>query len=148
MKTVAQNKKAFFSYQILETFEAGIVLTGSEVKSVRGGHANLGECYATVQNGELFLVNCHISHYPPAAMNNHEPTRTRKLLLHGNQIERLIGKLKEKGLTLVALKIYFKGNRAKVELGLGKGKKFFDKRESIKKRESIRSMDRALKQNK
>ena len=145
MSTVAQNKKAFFSYHILEKFEAGIVLTGSEVKSLRGGHAKLTDSYATILNGELFLVNCHIAKYPPAAMNNHEPTRTRKLLMHGNEIERLIGKLKEKGLTLVALKVYFKRNRAKVELGLGQGKKLFDKRESIKKRESAVQIGRAMK---
>lgn len=144
-KSVAQNRKARFHYEILEKFEAGIVLTGSEVKSLRADRANLSDAYATVQNGELFLVHCHISPYPPAARNNHEPTRTRKLLMHATEIERLIGKVKEKGLTLVPLKIYFKGNRAKVELALGQGKKLFDKRETIKKRESARQMARAMK---
>lgn len=145
IKIVAQNRKAGFNYHFLERFEAGIVLMGSEVKSLRGGGVHLGDAYALVKGGELFLINSHISPYPPATTLNHEPLRTRKLLLKKREIEKLIGKLKEKGLTLIPTKIYFKEGRAKVELALGKGKKFFDKRESMKKNESRRAISRALK---
>ena len=145
MKIVAQNRKAGFNYQFLQTFEAGLVLQGSEVKSLRDGKANLGDAYALIKNGEVFLLNCHISPYPPAAHTNHEPLRTRKLLLHKKEVEKLIGTLQEKGLTLIPTKLYLKQGRAKVELALAKGKKLFDKRESIKKKESRRAMSRALK---
>lgn len=145
IKIVAQNRKASFNYHFLETFEAGLVLLGSEVKSLRDGKANLGDAYAVVQNGELFLLNSHISPYPPASGLNHEPLRTRKLLLHQAEITKLIGKLQQKGLTLIPTKIYFKEGRAKAELALAQGKKLFDKRESLKKKEAKRVMARALK---
>lgn len=146
MKVVAENRKASFNYHLLERFEAGVVLQGSEVKSLRGGRANLGDAYAIIKNGEAYLLNCHISPYPPAAGQNHEPLRTRKLLLRLGQIEKLMGKLQERGLTLVPTKIYFNAaGRAKIELALAKGKKLFDKRESIKKKESRRTISRALK---
>ena len=146
MQFVAQNRKAGFNYSFLEKYEAGIVLLGSEVKSLRAGRANLGDAYAVVKTGELFLLNCHISPYPPAAGQNHEPLRTRKLLLKKREIERLTGKLQERGLTLVPIKIYFnKEGRAKVELALAQGKKLFDKREAMKKRESRRIISRALR---
>jgi SsrA-binding protein len=140
------NKKARFHYHLLETFEAGLVLTGSEVKSLRGGRANLVDAYAVVRKGELWLLNSHISTYPPAAQNNHVPTRTRKLLLHAREVERLMGKMQEKGLTLVPTKLYFNARgMAKCELALAKGKAQHDKRDTIKKRESDRAMHRALK---
>lgn len=145
MKIVATNKKASFQYHILETFEAGIVLTGSEVKSLRDGKASLGDSYAIVKNGELFLLNCHISLYPPAAMLNHDPLRTRKLLLKRQEIESLIGKVEQKGLTLIPTKLYFKGGMAKAQLALAQGKKLFDKRDALKKKESKRAMSRAMK---
>lgn len=122
-----------------------MVLQGSEVKSLRGGRANLGDAYAIIKNGEVYLLNCHISPYPPAARQNHEPLRTRKLLLKRREIERLTGKLQEQGLTLVPTQIYLKEGRAKIELALAKGKKLFDKRESIKKKETRRVLSRALK---
>ncbi|MBI4124993.1 MAG: SsrA-binding protein SmpB [Deltaproteobacteria bacterium] len=146
MQIAVQNRKAGFNYHLLEKFEAGMVLQGSEVKSLRAGRANLGDAYAVVKGGEVFLLNCHISPYPPAAGQNHEPLRTRKLLIKKREMERLTGKLQERGLTLVPTKIYFnQEGRAKVELALAKGKKLFDKRESIKKRESRRAISRALK---
>lgn len=145
IKIIIDNKKASFEYHFLEKFEAGIVLTGSEVKSLRDGKANLGDSYAHFKNGELFLLHCHISPYAPAAGLNHEPLRPRKLLLHAKQIEKLFGQLREKGLTLVPTKVYFKEGRVKVELALAKGKKLFDKRESIKRKEARRTMGRAMK---
>lgn len=146
MKVVAQNRKAGFNYHFLEKFEAGIALLGSEVKSLRAGRANLGDAYALVKGGELFLINCHISPYAPAAGQNHEPLRTRKLLLKKREIERLTGKLQEKGLTLIPTRLYFnEEGRAKAELALARGKKLFDKRESMKKKESRRTISRALK---
>lgn len=146
MKIVADNRKAGFHYHLLEKFEAGMVLQGSEVKSLRGGRANLGDAYAMIKNGEVYLLNCHISLYPPAARQNHDPLRTRKLLLNEREIEKLTGKLQERGLTLVATKIYFNAaGHAKIELALAKGKKLFDKRESIKKKESRRTISRAMK---
>ncbi|MDP2600574.1 MAG: SsrA-binding protein SmpB [Deltaproteobacteria bacterium] len=145
IKIVAQNRKASFHYHFLEKFEAGMMLTGSEVKSLRDAKVNLGDAYAIFKNGELWLLNCHISPYEPAAGLNHEPMRSRKLLLHKAEIEKLIAKLQEKGLTLVPTKIYFKQGRAKVELALAKGKQLFDKRESIKRKESRRTISRAMK---
>ncbi|MBI5299699.1 MAG: SsrA-binding protein SmpB [Deltaproteobacteria bacterium] len=145
IKIIAENRKARFHYHFLETFEAGLVLQGSEVKSLREGKANLGDAYAIIQNGEVFLLKCHISPYAPAANLNHEPLRTRKLLLNRREIDKLIGGLEEKGLTLVPTKLYFKEGRAKVELALAKGKQLFDKRESLKKKESRRSISRAMK---
>lgn len=146
MKVIAQNKKARFEYYIEESLEAGIVLLGSEVKSLREGHASLTESYATLKGGELFLINSNISPYSHAsAAMNHEQKRKRKLLLHKQQINKLTGKLQEKGYTLIPLKLYFKEELVKVELGLCKGKKLFDKRESIKKRENKRDLDRAIR---
>ncbi len=145
IKIVAENRKASFHYHFLEKFEAGLVLTGSEVKSLRDGKASLGDAYAVIKNGELWLLNCHINPYAPAAGLNHEPLRSRKLLLNKAEIHKLTGSLVEKGLTLVPTKIYFKQGRAKVELALAKGKKLFDKRESIKRKESRRAISRAMK---
>src|SRR3989338_737373 len=140
-----KNKKAFFNYHVEERMEAGIVLTGSEVKSLREGKANLVDSYATVKNGEVWLLKVNISPYPPAAANNHLPTRSRKLLLHAEQIEKINSKLEQEGLTLVPLALYFKQGRAKVELGLCRGKKKYDKRETLKKRETDRAIRRVLK---
>ena len=130
-QTICVNRQARYNYFIDETYEAGLVLVGSEVKSLRDGKANLVDSYARIQKGEAFLVNFHISPYAGANQFNHEPTRTRKLLLHAREIERLTGKTKERGLTLIPLKIYFKNGRAKVELGLARGKKLYDKRETL-----------------
>lgn len=145
MKVIAQNRKAHFSYHFIEKFEAGLVLTGSEVKSLRDGKANMGDAYAMIQNGEAYLHHCHISPYEPAAALNHEPLRTRKLLLHAKELKRLLDKLQTRGLTLIPTQLYFKGGRAKVELALAQGKKLFDKREDMKRRESQRSIARARK---
>lgn len=140
------NRKAGFHYHLLEKFEAGLMLTGSEVKSLRHGRANLSDAYAVVRRGELWLLNCHISPYPPAAMMNHEPKRSRKLLLHKGEIERLIGKMQAKGCTLIPTKLYFTPRgHAKCELALATGKTHGDKRETMKKREADRAMRRALK---
>ena len=133
-QVVCVNRQARHNYFIDETYEAGLVLVGSEVKALRDGKANLSDSYAQIRKGEAFLINCHISPYPGASQFNHEPKRMRKLLLHGREIERLTGKTKERGLTLVALKVYFKDGRAKVELGLGRGKKLYDKRETLKRK--------------
>jgi SsrA-binding protein len=146
IKVVCQNKKAYHDYFIDETIEAGIVLVGTEVKSLRLGMANLKDSYARVKDSELFLVNTHISPYKQAdRFTQPEPDRTRKLLLHQQEISKLIGKTKEKGYTLVPTKIYFKNGRAKVEIALAKGKKLFDKREAIKKKTVEREMERAVK---
>ena len=146
-KVVCRNKKARFLYAIQEKFEAGLVLTGPEVKSLRGGRANLTDAYGMIKDGEAFLLNAHISPYTHADTSIYEPTRTRKLLFHKKEIRRLQGKTKEKGLTLVALQIYFKNGKAKVELGLGRGKKLYDKRSDQKKREADREISRAIKQS-
>ncbi|GAB4483587.1 MAG: SsrA-binding protein SmpB [Thermodesulfovibrionales bacterium] len=145
MKTVAQNRKAFHDYQFEEQFEAGMVLTGTEVKSLRDGKANLKDSYVIVKNGEAFLLNCHISPYSHGNIMNHDPLRTRKLLLHKKEIEKLQGKAMQKGYSLIPLKIYFKDGRAKVEIGIGRGKRQYEKRESIKKREADREIERAMK---
>jgi len=142
---VCVNRQARHNYFIDETYEAGLVLVGSEVKSLRDGKANLSDSYARVQKGEAFLINFHISPYAGANQFNHEPTRTRKLLLHGREIDKLIGKTKERGLTLVALKVYFKNGRAKVELGLARGKKLYDKRETLKRKDAEREVARSLR---
>ena len=149
IKVVCQNKKAYHDYFIDETIEAGIVLVGTEVKSLRLGMANLKDSYARVKDSELFLVNTHISPYKQAdRFTQPEPDRTRKLLLHKQEISKLIGKTKEKGYTLVPTKIYFKNGRAKVEIALAKGKKLFDKREAIKKKTVEREMEKAVKDRK
>ncbi len=144
IKNVAQNRKARHLYHILETVEAGLVLTGTEVKSLRNGKANLGDAYATVEDGEVWLLNLHVSPYDHGNRANHEPLRRRKLLLSRREIRRLIGKIKEKGLTLIPLRIYFRGGWAKVEMGLAKGKKAHDKREDMAKRDAEREMARAM----
>ena len=142
---VARNKRARHDYHILETWEAGLVLSGSEVKSLRQGKANLSDAFAVVQGGELFLLNLHIPPYEQANQFNHEPTRTRKLLLHRQEIRRLIGGIERKGLTLVPLDLYFNARGiAKVTLALAKGKKQHDKREDERRREDERDMARAL----
>jgi SsrA-binding protein len=140
------NRRARHDYHVEETIEAGLVLTGSEVKSLRSGKAQLKDSYGRISKGEIWLFNAHISEYGPAAQFGHDPTRARKLLLHKREIERLIGKVKEKGLTLVPLRIYFRRGVAKVELGLGRGKKLYDKRASLRERQVKREMDRARRQ--
>ena len=144
-KVIATNRKARFEYHILDTWETGIVLVGTEVKSLRDGKANLKDSYANVKNGELFLYHTHISPYSHGNLNNHDPLRIRKLLMHKKEIKKLIGKVDEKGLTLVPLKLYFKNGKAKIQLALAKGKKVYDKRQSIAKRDSERDLKRQLK---
>lgn len=145
VKIITTNRKARHDYHILETMEAGIVLKGTEVKSLRAGRANLKDSYATVKDEELFLYGMHISPYDFGNIYNHEPTRTRKLLMHKKEIKRLIGKIEERGMTLVPLKLYFSKGRAKVELGLAKGKRQYDRRADIAKRDADREIKRALK---
>ena len=144
-KLICQNKKAFYNYFIEETYQAGISLLGSEVKSLREGKVNLGDSYGDIKRGEVFLVDAHISPYSHANRFNHDPLRTRKLLLHKKEIRRLIGKVQEKGFTLIPLRLYFSNGRAKVELGLAKGKKLFDKRETLKRKTMERDMERGRK---
>jgi len=145
-KSICKNRKARFSYHIEETVEAGLVLTGSEVKSLRAGAAHLSDAYAQVRaSGEVFLMKAHIAPYTNAGRENHLPERPRKLLMHRREIDRLGGRLREKGLTLVPIEMYFKEGRAKVELGLGRGKKLHDKRESIATRESERKLRQAVR---
>jgi SsrA-binding protein len=141
---VATNRQAAFRYHLLEKIECGIVLQGSEVKSLRDGAVQLKDAYAEVQDGEVWLRNMHIAPYGPAARENHDPDRPRKLLLHRREIERLIGKSAERGLTLVPTRVYFSGPRAKVELAVARGKEMHDKRRSIKDRETRREIDREL----
>jgi SsrA-binding protein len=141
---VATNRQAGFRYHLLEKFECGIVLQGSEVKSLREGGVQLKDAYAEVRDGEVWLHNMHIAPYKPAAGQNHDPERPRKLLLHRREIERLLGKTAERGLTLVPTRVYFSGPRAKVELALARGKELHDKRRSIKERETRREIERAL----
>jgi SsrA-binding protein len=143
-KTIATNRKAYHDYLIEDTFEAGIVLQGSEMKSLRAGQVNLRDSYAAVREGELWLLNVHISPYQQASYQNHEPKRDRKLLMHRREINRLAGKLQEKGLTLIPLQIYLKDGRAKIQLGLGRGKKVYDKRQPLRQRDDQRQMERAL----
>ncbi len=143
--TVAGNRRAYHDYFIDETMEAGLVLTGTEVKSVRMGRVNLREAYARIENGEAWLWNAHISPYDHGNRFNHDPQRTRKLLLHRSEISRLNTSIKKKGYTLVPLRMYFRHNVAKVELGLARGKKLYDKRDSIAERDAKREMERALR---
>ena len=145
IKVIAKNKKAFFEYHIEEKAEAGLVLTGSEVKSLRDGRGNLSDAYAVVKRGEIWLLHAHISPYPPAAGMNHEPTRARKLLLHKGEILTIEDRLKRGGSTLIPLLLYFRKGRVKVEMGLAIGKKKYDKRAAIKKRESGRELAKALR---
>jgi SsrA-binding protein len=145
IKTVATNRKAYHNYYIGDSIEAGIVLTGSEIKSVRGGRISLGDAYVRPDAGELWLVNAHIARYEASSYMSHEPTRPRKLLLHRKEINNLARQVAEKGLTLVATRVYLKGNIAKVEVALAKGKKLYDKRESIKRREAEIELARTIK---
>ena len=145
IKIVCQNKKARHNYNIENSFEAGLVLKGTEVKSLRNGKANLVDSYATIDGNEAWLNHFHIDPYTPATQFNHHPMRKRKLLLHKREINKLIGKTQEKGCTLVPLKIYFKNGKVKVNLGIAKAKKLYDKRAALKKQESIREIDRAVK---
>ncbi len=144
-KVLAQNRKARHLYFIEDKYEAGIALQGTEVKSIRGGRANLKESYARVEGGEIFLYNMHISPYEPGNRFNHDPLRPRKLLMHRREINRLIGYVQEKGYTLVPLSLYLSKGRVKVELALARGKKDFDKRRSIAERDAKREMERAFK---
>jgi SsrA-binding protein len=145
IKIVAENRKARHDYLIVDQYEAGLVLTGTEVQSLRLGKANLKDSYAKVKDGEVWLYQMHISAYPFAYYNNHDPLRVRKLLLHKREITRLYAKANEQGYTLVPLKIYFKAGKAKITLALARGKREFDKRQSIRDREQKREMDRVLK---
>ncbi len=142
---VAVNRRARHDFFIEETYEAGIALVGSEVKSVRAGRVNLKDSYGRIENGELWLFNAHISPYAPAAAAGHDPVRPRKLLLHRRQIQHLLGKVKERGYTLVPLRVYFKEGRAKVEIGLARGKKLYDKRRAIREREMRRELQRTVR---
>jgi len=148
VKVVCQNRKAFHDYFIEDTLEAGIALSGTEVKSLREGKANLKDSYVLVKGGEVFLLNCHISPYSHGNIMNHDPVRTRKLLLHRQEIDRMSGKAAAKGYTLIPLKIYFKASFAKVEIGLAKGKRLFEKRDTIKEREAKREIEKAMKNRK
>jgi len=143
IKPTARNKKAFHNYQILDKWEAGIELKGTEVKSLRDGKVQMADSYARIEDGEVFLIGLHISPYDKTAYGNHEPTRKRKLLLHRREIRRLTGKVNERGLTLVPLSLYFRRGLAKVEVGLARGKRQYDKRQAIKTREHQRQMARA-----
>ncbi len=145
IKTVATNRKAYHNYHLEDRVEAGIVLTGTEIKSIRAGRVSLGDAYVRPEAGELWLVNAHIARYEASGYVSHEPTRPRKLLLHRKQINSLTSKVRERGLTLVPLKLYIKDSIAKVEVALGKGKKLHDKRESITRREIEREMGRVIK---
>jgi SsrA-binding protein len=143
-KIIAQNRKARHDYSILDTYEAGVMLTGTEVKSLRLGRASLVDAFATIDGGEVFLRNVHIPEYEQGSWTNHEPRRTRKLLLHRAEIERLIGKTKESGLTLVPLALYFSEGKVKVELALARGKRSYDKRQDLARRDADREVRRAL----
>lgn len=144
-KVVATNRRARHEYEITDVFEAGLVLRGSEVKSLRAGNANISEAYAVIRDGEAWLVGAHIAPYDYARDGGHEPTRSRKLLLHRRQIDRLAGTIAEKRMALIPLRLYFKDGRAKIELGLGKGRRAYDKRQAIRRREEQRDMERALR---
>jgi SsrA-binding protein len=144
-KTVATNRKVYHNYYVGESIEAGIALTGSEIKSIRDGRVSLGDAYVRPERGELWLVNAHIARYEASSYMGHDPTRPRKLLLHRKEILNLTGKVGEKGLTLVATKVYLKGGIAKVEIALAKGKKLYDKREAISRRETDRELARTMK---
>jgi SsrA-binding protein len=145
VESIAKNRQARHDYAIIDSWEAGIVLTGTEVKALREGKANISDAYGIVRNGEIFLLNLHISPYERGGYVNHDPTRTRKLLLHRKEIRRLIGAVEREGLTLVPLELYFKKGKAKVALALGKGKKLHDKRETARQRDAEREVARALR---
>jgi SsrA-binding protein len=145
VRSIARNRRARHDYHILDTFEAGLVLTGTEVKSLRDGKANIGDAYGIVRDGEAFLLNMHIAPYESRGYANHEPDRTRKLLLHRKEIRRLIGAVEREGLTLVPLELYFKNGVAKVALALGKGKKLHDKRDAERERDAAREIARVAR---
>ncbi len=144
-RLITVNRKAYHNYHIEESFETGIVLKGSEIKSIRAGKVNLSDAYAKPENGELWLHNSHIASYDAASYNTHEPVRPRKLLLHRKEIDTLTSKVVQKGLTLVPLKLYIKHGLAKLELGVARGKKVYDKRETIARRDADREVERAMK---
>ncbi|HUU50639.1 MAG TPA: SsrA-binding protein SmpB [Nitrospinota bacterium] len=144
-KIICKNKKASHDYHLSETYEAGIVLKGTEVKSLREGKVNLKESYASIEGGEVYLYNCHISPYSHGSDANHNPLRTKKLLFHKKEIKKLTGKIKEKGLTLIPLKLYFLNGIAKIEMALAKGKKLYDKREDMKMKDAKKDIERAFK---
>jgi SsrA-binding protein len=144
-RTIATNRRARHEYEILDVVEAGLVLRGTEVKSLRDGQVTFKDSYATIRNGEAWLLGCHIAPYSHGTDANHDPERDRKLLLHGREIARLTGRTAERGLTLVPLRLYFKKGRAKLELGLARGKKLHDKRSALREREVRREMDRAAR---
>jgi len=146
IKIIANNKKAYHEYFIDDTYEAGLVLQGTEVKSLRLGQVSLKEAYCRIRNGEVFVENMNISPYEQGNRENHDPLRVRKLLLHSEEIAKLIRKVEEKGLTLVPTKLYFKDRRAKLEIGVGRGKKLYDKRESLKQKQATREADRAMRE--
>lgn len=148
IKTIATNRKAYHNYHILDSLEAGIVLTGTEIKSIRAGRVSLGDAYVKPEGGELWLMNVHIARYEAGSYMSHTPTRPRKLLLHRKEINNLTSQVLEKGLTLVPLRLYIKNGVAKVEIAPAKGKKLYDKRESIARRELKREMERAVKRRK
>ena len=145
-ETIALNRRARYEYFIDETFEAGLVLTGTEIKSVRARKVNLADAYARVEHGDAWLIGAHIAPYEQGNRNNHEPTRTRKLLLHRDQISELIGRTQAKGFTLVPLKLYIRNGMAKLEIGIAKGKKAYDKRRTIAERDARRELERATKE--
>jgi SsrA-binding protein len=145
-KTVAVNRRARHQYAIEETLEAGLALTGTEIKSIRAGKVNLAEAYARIERGEAWLIGAHIAPYEQGNRNNHEPTRTRKLLLHRDQIAELVGRTQAKGFTLVPLKLYIRNGMAKLELGIGRGKKAYDKRRTIAERDARRDLERSTKE--
>ena len=144
-KTITLNRKASHDYHILRTVEAGLSLLGSEIKSIRAGHVSIREAYVRQQDGELWLVGAHVSQYAPASRSNHDPTRSRKLLLHRKEIRELTHELQAAGTTMVPLRLYLKNGRAKLEIALGRGKKAYDKREAIAKRDAERAMQRAMR---
>ncbi len=146
IKIIAENRKARYNYSIEDTYEAGVVLKGTEVKSLRDNRVNLKDAYARIKNGEVFVYQMHISPYPFAYYNNHDPLRVRKLLLHKEEIKRLYGKVNEMGFALIPLQLYFKGGKVKIKLALARGKRKYDKRESIRRRDDKRELDRAKKQ--
>ncbi len=145
IKTVSTNRKAYHNYHIQDSVEAGIALTGTEIKSIRAGRVSLGDAYVRPEGRELWLLNAHIARYEAGGYSSHEPTRSRKLLLHRKEIDALASRILEKGLTLVPLRLYLKDSLAKVEVALAKGKKLYDKRESISRRETDREIERAVK---
>ena len=144
-KLIAKNPTVFHNYTINETFEAGIILSGTEIKSIKNGRVNIKDTYINIKNGEAFIFGMHISPYEQGNIFNKDPLRTRKLLLHKREINKLIGSIQQKGLSLVPIKLYFKNNFVKLEFGIGKGKKLYDKREDIAKKDAQRKIDRAIK---